>query len=175
MSDAPENTPKAPQIMINTQYVKDLSFENPSAPKSLLQQKEPPKVGINVDVQAYKITNDAEMYEVVLSIQASAKTGKETTFMAELLYAGVFTVHNADGNTLEQILLIECPRLLFPYARAVISDATRDGGFAPLMIHPIDFAGLYAQQKQASAGGSAIKDKSEATGGSDDGQKLASS
>lgn len=144
-----------PPLVVNAQYVKDFSFENPSAPQSLLQQSEPPAVQINVDVKANKVGNNA--YEVSLQINAEAKSKEQVVFLAELVYAGVFTLRNIPEEQIQPVLLVECPRLLFPFARAVIADATREGGFAPLLVHPIDFAGLYLQQQggqaQEQAGG----------------------
>jgi len=138
-----------PPLVINAQYVKDFSFENPNSPKILLEQKEPPAVQINVDVKTAKLSDT--VYEVSLNIQAQAKSNAETAFLCELVYAGVFTIKGIPEEQLQPVLLIECPRLLFPFARAVIADATREGGFAPLLIHPIDFAGLYLKQRQSEA------------------------
>jgi len=133
-------------IMVNAQYVKDLSFENPGAPKMLMELKEAPDVNVNVDVKAQKYGDN--VYEVSLVVEAKASHKNETVFVVECTYAGVFTLNNIPEDQVQPVLLVECPRLLFPYARAVVSDATREGGFAPLMIAPIDFAGLYLQQQQ---------------------------
>ena len=138
------------QLIVNAQYIKDLSFENPRAPHSLLQQKEPPEVQLGVDVKAQGLSQD--VYEVVLTISAKANSGGETVFVTELTYAAVVTIRNAPQEIVPVLILVETPRLLFPFARSVIANATREGGFPPLLIHPIDFAELLRrQQEQASA------------------------
>lgn len=137
--------PNAPRIQINAQYLKDLSFENPNAPQSLAQQQVgPPQIQVSVDVGARNYGEGR--FEVELKISGEAKRDDQTAFMVELVYAGLFTLHNVDEQTTRLVCLIECPRLLFPFARRVIADATRDGGFPPLLLEPIDFAALYRQQ-----------------------------
>ena len=136
------------QLLINAQYIKDLSFENPRAPQSLMQQSGPPSVDINVDVNAQSV--GPENYEVVLNIKAGAKTQNETLFLVELAYAAVVTIRNVPQQTLGAVVLVEVPRLLFPFARNIIAETTRDGGFPPLMINPIDFAEL-ARRNAAAA------------------------
>ena len=138
----------APGIAINAQYVKDLSFENPNAPQSLVPTQTRPQIEVNVDVQGRGIAQN--VYEVALRITATAKQGEAVAFVIELLYAGVFTLQNISQEQLEPVLLIECPRLLFPFARRVIADATRDGGFPPLMMEPIDFMQLFQRHKAAA-------------------------
>jgi preprotein translocase subunit SecB len=128
------------QLIINAQYVKDLSFENPRAPQSLRQQNAPPAVDINVNVGATSL--GAENYEVVLAINANAKSGEEALFIIELSYGAIITVRNVPQEMLNAVVLVETPRLMFPFARNVIAETTRDGGFPPLMINPIDFAEL---------------------------------
>ena len=128
------------QLIINAQYVKDLSFENPRAPQSLMQQAAPPAVEINVDVKAQNVGGEA--YEVVLTINASAKAAEETLFLLELTYGAVVTAQNASQEMLPGLILVETPRLMFPFARNIVAEATRDGGFPPLLINPIDFAEL---------------------------------
>ena len=135
-----------PVISIVTQYAKDLSFENPKAPTGLQPQSARPEIQISVDVSAQQL-ND-EQFEVVLKLNATAKSGEETVFLAELSYGGVFKLANIPQESLQPLLMIECPRLLFPFARRIIADATRDGGFPPLMIDPIDFVSLYRSRLQ---------------------------
>lgn len=138
-------------ITINAQYVKDLSFENPNAPASLLPSSEQPQLDINIDVQTRSGPEDS--YEVTLHIKADAKIGGKQAFLIELAYAGVATLKNLPQEALQPVLLIEIPRLLFPFARNILADVTRDGGFAPLLLNPIDFADLYrrhAQSQQAA-------------------------
>jgi len=137
----------APQIGIQSQYVKDLSFENPGAPGSLVAGANAPDIQVNVEVQARPLPNDS--YEVALHITASGKNGQTTLFMLDLTYAAVCRVLGVPKESLQPVLLVECPRMLFPFARRVLSDATRDGGFPPLMLNPIDFTALYRQQQQS--------------------------
>jgi len=131
-------------LAVNAQYVKDLSFENPRAPASLMAGKEQPQIDVNVNVNARGL--QPNVYEVSLSIRADAKVAGEAAFITELEYAGVFTVANAPEEVLRPVLLIECPRILFPFARRIIADVTRDGGFPPLFLNPIDFVSLYRRQ-----------------------------
>jgi preprotein translocase subunit SecB len=131
-------------LVVNAQYVKDLSFENPRAPASLMATKEPPQIDVNVNVDARGL--QPGIYEVSLTIRADAKLGGEPAFITELVYAGIFTLANAPEDVLRPVLLIECPRLLFPFARRIVADATRDGGFPPLFLNPIDFVALYRRQ-----------------------------
>lgn len=136
-----------PQVLINAQYIKDLSFENPDAPACFAKIKNPPKIDLSLDVKANKVENDN--YEVTLKINAKALNGEETIFVIELDFAGLFSIKNCPTDEQrEQILLIYCPSLIFPFARRVVADVSRDGGFQPLMINPVDFAGLYLQQKK---------------------------
>ncbi len=137
---------KQPQVVINAQYVKDLSFESPKSPLALADIKTPPKIDLSVDINVQKITDNN--YEVTLNINAKASNEGDNLFVVELLYSGLFSLTNLQEEAQkEQILLIYCPSLIFPFARRVIADITRDGGFQPLMINPIDFASLYMQQK----------------------------
>ena len=134
------------QVIVNAQYIKDLSFENPRAPQSLFQQSGPPEVEINVDVKARNLAPDN--YEVVLTVNSTARSGGEPVFIVELAYAAVVTVRNTPEAMLPAMILVETPRIIFPFARAVIANATRDGGFPPLMINPIDFAELLRRQQE---------------------------
>jgi len=156
MSEETENTiadaagageNEAVQIGILGQYIKDLSFENPT-PAQTLQKlaQEKPSMDINVNLNARGVGEN--IYEVDLKITSTAKVGEDTAFVAELVYSGLFAAKNLPENTLQPFLMIEAPRQLFPFARRIISDVTRDGGFPPLMLEPIDFAALYQQQMQ---------------------------
>jgi preprotein translocase subunit SecB len=141
------------QVVINAQYVKDLSFENPRAPQSLLQQQAaPPEVQINVDVKAGTLA--PEIYEVIMTLRADAKQGADSVFVVELIYGAVVTLANTLPDDVAPALMVETPRQLFPFARAILADVTRDGGFTPLLLNPIDFAEicnrrLAAAQQQA--------------------------
>ena len=133
------------QIMISAQYVKDLSFENPRAPHSLLQQQgPPPEVQIHVDVKAGTLA--PEIYEVTMTLRADAKQGSDSVFMAELVYGAVVTLANTPPEDVSTALMVETPRLLFPFARSILAEVTRDGGFTPLLLNPIDFNEIYARR-----------------------------
>jgi preprotein translocase subunit SecB len=127
-----------------TQYVKDLSFENPGAPQSVRDRAAAPNINIGVSVQS-KALEDGEL-EVELKIEANARDGETVIFAIELSYGGLFRLINIPPENVTPIAMIECPRLLFPFARQIISDASRNGGFPPLLIDPIDFVQLYRQR-----------------------------
>ena len=136
----------ATQLVVNAQYTKDLSFEAPTAPAIYAKMKdEAPDVNIGVNVDFTEF--DTNVFEVVLKIHSSCTVGDETAFLLELEYAGLFTL-NVDEEMKGPALLIECPRLLFPFARNILADISRDGGFPPLMLGPIDFASMYQEQLQ---------------------------
>jgi preprotein translocase subunit SecB len=151
-------------LVVNIQYVKDLSFEVPGAPAIFTSLRAQPHVAINLDVQARRIVEGGNTYEVSLMIRAeatdpSAQTNGQTpatvVFIAELTYCGVFTLNGLPDNAVEPVLLVECPRILFPFARNILADMARDGGFQPVLLQPIDFVQLWqsrrAQQVQATA------------------------
>jgi len=151
----PQQT-QQPGIHVLGQYIKDLSFENPGAPRSLRPSDKAPKLDINVNVNARPQSENE--FEIELKLEAKATRGADTLFIAEVSYAGLFQIRNVPQEHMHPLLLIECPRLLFPFARQIIADATRQGGFPPLMVDPIDFAALYRQrmaelnlQQQAAA------------------------
>ena len=131
------------KLKVNVQYIKDLSFENPNSPKSLTENKEPPD--INVDINVFAKPFDKKVYEVSLSIGGKANRNDLKIFEIELIYAGVFTLPDVVLTDEEEkkLVLIEAPQLLFPFARSIIAELTRDGGFMPLIIQPIDFEMLY--------------------------------
>lgn len=134
----------APQLNVLAQYTKDLSFENPNAPRSLTAQQGSPEISIQVNVNLRQLA--ASDYEVELLLEGSAIEGGNTLFRFDLNYAGVFRVQNIPEQDLHPILMIECPRLIFPFAREIIANAIRGGGFPPLLIDPIDFMSLYRQR-----------------------------
>ena len=135
-------------VVINAQYIKDLSFENPNAPFSLLEGTEP-NINIDLDVKADNINEN--LFEVVIAVRVSASTSKPV-FMLEIAYGGLFTLNEeVEQQEKEVILLVHCANILFPYVRRSISDVTRDGGFPPLMLSPIDFMGLYQQKKSSDS------------------------
>lgn len=136
-------------ISVLAQYLKDMSFENPRAPQSLTASAASPNVNVNVDVKTGQVGE--AVYEVVLTIKADVSTPEGALFVCEVAYAGLFSLNGLPAEHHRPVLLIEGPRLLFPFVRAIVADATRNGGFPPLMINPIDFADLYRRQAQGNA------------------------
>ena len=137
------------QFIINAQYLKDLSFENPKAPHSLKSFNEKPEIKIDVDIKTKPLKDHGEdIHEVDLMIKGITSVKGENMFIVEAIYSGIFTISNAPKDMLEKILLIECPKFLFPFLRAIIASSTRDGGFPPLMITPIDFVGLFESKQK---------------------------
>ena len=148
-----ENNQQLAPVVFNAQYVRDISFEAPHVPQIFTELKSSPEIAVNVDVQAAKMQDN--VFEVTLKIKTEAKVETKTAFLCEVEYGCIAGV-NVPAEHVEPILLIEIPRLLFPFARNIIADLTRESGFPPLMINPIDFVGLYHQrlaemQKQKEA------------------------
>ena len=143
----------APSMRILGQYIKDLSFENPNAPQSLAGQDGQPEINISVNVNAKPMSETD--FEVELHLNAKAQGKSSVVFATELLYAGIFRLENIPQDALHPIVLVECPRMLFPFARQIIADVSRNGGFPPLMLDPIDFASLYMAQQQGGQVGNA--------------------
>lgn len=139
----PNGEDTSPAIGLISQYVKDLSFENPNAP-AVFQDQQGPEINVQFDIAANKVGEEA--HELTLKIEVRAETQGRVTFLVELAYAGLFGVRNVPDEALQPFLLGEAPRLLFPFARRVVADTIRDGGFPPLLLEPIDFGGLYQQQ-----------------------------
>ena len=170
MSDATENGAQATQqpgaqknrqVVIHAQYIKDLSFENPNAVAALTNPGQQPNVEIGVQVNGQKI-NDAQ-YEVSLQLTANAKTEENQIFLVDLTYAGIVSVSDVEPEEINPLIMIEGPRLLFPFARAIISNITRDGGFMPLNLQPVDFVAVYRHslEAQKQAAQAAAQDSSE--------------
>lgn len=136
-------TAPQPALSVIAQYVKDLSFENPKAPDSLRQGGTPPQISVGVNVSSRQ--RSGIEFEVDLKMEVSAQAGEDQVFHIELLYGGLFRVQNVPAQHLHPFVMIECPRLLFPFARQIVADAAVRGGFPPLMIDPIDFVALYQQ------------------------------
>lgn len=143
-----------PQVGVLAQYVKDLSFENPNAP-AVFQWQGQPQMDVQFNIGTQLAAPD--VHEVVLKVEITAQGSEGVAFRMELLYAGLFALKNVPAEQLQPFLLAEAPRILFPFARRLIADAVIDGGFPPLLLDPIDFAGLYMQ--------SAAQQQAEATGG----------
>ena len=129
------------QLVVHAQYIKDFSFENPNAPKVLVEELGQPDVEINVSVAAKLIDDD--QYEILLNLGAKAVAGETPLFLVDLTYAGLVSPKGVTEDDINPLIMIEGPRLLFPFARALISNATRDGGFMPLNIQPVDFVAVY--------------------------------
>jgi preprotein translocase subunit SecB len=157
MSDPAAAAPQAFTYAINAQYVKDFSFENPRSPQVFAMAGQQPQVSVGVGVHVNQLGDTA--YEAILTINAEAKHGEDAVFVIELAYAGVVTTPaNVPQERLQPLLMIEVPRQLFPFARAILSNATRDGGFPPLLLSPVDFQDLYRQQAaQAAQAGAEAK------------------
>jgi preprotein translocase subunit SecB len=139
----------APQLNVLAQYIKDFSFENPNAPRSF-QPSQSPSINIQINVD-FKPMSETD-FEVALKIEGKGDAGGTVLFAFDLVFAGIFRVQNVPKENIHPLVMIECPRLLFPFAREIISSAVRNGGFPPLLIDPVDFVGLY-QQKMAETQG----------------------
>ncbi|MEI7916216.1 MAG: protein-export chaperone SecB [Methylophilaceae bacterium] len=145
---------QAPGFGIEKLYVKDLSLELPNAPQ-IFTERDAPQIGIEISNSASKI--DEGIYEVVLTITVTSKIAEKTAFLIEVAQAGIFQVRNVPEENLEIIFSITCPNILFPYAREVVSDLSVRAGFPPVVLSPINFEALYAQQKQQQAQDEASK------------------
>ena len=145
-----QTAPPAPQIRILAQFSRDFSFENPRAPDSLRITTQP-QIELGVEMAARGRTDG--LFEVDLKLTAQATNEGQPSFTVELVYGGLFQIEGVAEEHLEPILLVECPRYLFPFARRIIADASADGGFPAFMLEPIDFASVYAAQRAAREGG----------------------
>ena len=151
LKDATANTQQNTdrQLIVHAQYIKDFSFENPNAPRVLTENLGQPDVEISVSVGA-KLVGENQ-YEVALNLGAKAVVGETPMFLVDLTYAGLVSPQGVTGDDINPLIMIEAPRLLFPFARALISDATRDGGFMPLNIQPVDFVAVYKHNLEQQA------------------------
>ena len=154
MADAPQTAPAQMSFSVKAQYVKDLSFEIPHAPDIFRRLTQSPAVTVNIDVNARPLPT-ANEYEIVLSINVKAEREGEDIFVVELSYGAVFEAVNIPKEALQPALLIEAPRLIFPFARAIVADLTRESSLPPLLIQPIDFVQLYQQKLGAQTQGQA--------------------
>lgn len=152
-AEAPAAAQQAPQINVLGQFIKDLSFENPNAPQSFIRKPEKaPPLNVQINVNARPLSETDFMVELML--EAKAGEDKDILFNIELVYAGIFRLQNTTQDQIHPLVMIECPRLLFPFARQIIADAARNGGFPPLMIDPVDFAQMFQRrmaEEQAKA------------------------
>jgi preprotein translocase subunit SecB len=134
-------------IKVLAQYVKESSFKVANAPQVFLNKQEKPNIEISIDLDVAKISKKEDLFENIIKIKAKASVENEEVFFLEVSYAGIFALSNIEEGMIEQVLLIYCPNLLFPYLRQTVSNTVALGGFAPLMLEPIDFAALYAKKK----------------------------
>ena len=132
------------QIMVGAQFIKDLSFESPDGPLGLAQMKEAPEIELDIDVSPIKISDG--IYEVDLAIKTQARYEERTLFLCELVYAGIFSLGQMPEDVVKPFCYTEAPRLLFPFARQIIASCTRDGGFPPVVLQPIDFNEFYRRR-----------------------------
>lgn len=136
----------APHLRVLSQIVKDLSFENPEANRISPNAQVEPNIDVGIEVNANPHSGGSDLFEVNLSLKAQATRAGDVLFIAELVYSGLFQLKNIPQQDVEPILLVDCPRLLFPFARRILAEVTREGGYPPLMIDPVDFVSLYRQQ-----------------------------
>jgi len=140
----PPGTQAQPQLSVLGQYIKDLSFENPNAPRSLSPSQTQPAIQIQINVGVQQLAETD--YEVSLKLDGKAESAGSVLFAFDLTFAGVFRVQNVPAESLQPLVMIECPRLLFPFAREIVATAVRNGGFPPLLLDPVDFVSLYQQR-----------------------------
>jgi preprotein translocase subunit SecB len=138
-----------PQLSVLAQYIKDFSFENPNAPRSLAPMQQQPAINIQINVNATPLA-DADV-EVILHLEGKAENAGTLLFSFDLSFAGAFRIQNVPQESLHPVVMIECPRLLFPFAREIVAAAVRNGGFPPLLLDPVDFVGLYRQKMETQA------------------------
>jgi preprotein translocase subunit SecB len=151
---ASEPSGAPPRFSVLAQYTKDFSFENPNAPRTLAPQPQSPKISLQINVNVRQLASND--FEVSLMLEGGAGEAADALFKFELNYAGVFRVENIPGEQIQPLVMIEGPRLLFPFARQIVADAVRSGGYPPLYVDPIDFHGLYAQRLATAPTGTTV-------------------
>ena len=146
--ETPQGNPDAPVFRMQKMYIKDFSFENPNAPEIFLGKQPEPKVQVNLGVKNNKLENDH--YEVSLEITATVSNGDsdQNLFIIEIEHAGVFLLKNIPENAIEMVLAVDCPTMLLPFTRQIISQASIDGGFIPFLLEPMNFMGMYENAKK---------------------------
>jgi preprotein translocase subunit SecB len=150
-AQTPTGEQNQPQLSVLGQYIKDFSFENPNAPRSLAPNQTQPAIQIQINVGVSQIAQTD--YEISLKLDGKADSSGTVLFAFDLTFAGVFRVQNVPQESLQPLVMIECPRLLFPFAREIVATAVRNGGFPPLLLDPVDFVALYQQRMaQVQAG-----------------------
>ncbi len=148
---AANNAAQQPRMQITGQFIRDMSFENVAAQKSLTGNLNP-EIQVQVNLDARKRENDSNFEVLIkLNIESKSKEADEVLFILEIEYGGLFQIENVPDDQMHPFLLIECPRMIFPYLRRIVSDVTRDGGFPPLNLENIDFMNLYRQEVQRRA------------------------
>ena len=140
---------KPPMLSVLAQYTKDQSFENPNAPDSLRSGLSAPEIQINIEIGRQMLEGDN--VEVTLMLKAEAKRGDKIAFIAELEYAGLFAFAGVSAEEIQPLIMIECPRLLFPFSRQIMAEMTQNGGFPPIMLEPPDFAGMFRDEMMRRA------------------------
>ena len=135
---------QGPMLQVLAQYTKDASFENPNAPDSLRSGLDAPAIGINIEIGRQML--EGNNVEVTLMLKAEARRGDQVAFIAELEYAGLFAFQGVNAEEIQPMILIECPRLLFPFARQIMAEMTQNGGFPPIMLEPPDFAAMFREE-----------------------------
>jgi len=168
-AQSPSAQPGQAQLNVLRQYIKDLSFKNPNAPRSLAPTETQPAINIQINVIVQQLAQTD--HEVALKLEGKAESAGSVLFAFELTFAGVFRVQNVPAETLQPLVMIECPRLLFPFAREIVANAVRNGGFPPLMIDPVDFVSLY-RQKLSEQQPQAVPTISRANGNSSRGHSI---
>lgn len=148
-TETQQEAPSGPMLSILAQYTKDQSFENPNAPASLRSGLEPPQISINIEIGRQMMEDDT--VEVTLMLQADARRGDQVAFIAELEYSGLFAFQGVSVEEIQPLILIECPRLLFPFARQILAEMTQNGGFPPIMLEPPDFASMFREEMMRRA------------------------
>jgi len=144
-----EATQSGPMLSVLAQYTKDASFENPNAPDSLRSGLDAPQINIGIEIGRQMLEGDN--VEVTLFLKAEAKRGEQVAFIAELEYAGLFAFQGVNAEEIQPLIMIECPRLLFPFARQIMAEMTQNGGYPPIMLEPPDFAGMFRQEMMRRA------------------------
>ncbi len=145
----PEATAQGPMLQVLAQYTKDVSFENPNAPDSLRTGQDAPEININIEIGRQMLTDDT--VEVTLILKADARRESGTAFIAELEYAGLFAFQNVNIEEIQPLIMIECPRLLFPFARQIMAEMTQNGGYPPIMLEPPDFSAMFRDEMMRRA------------------------
>jgi preprotein translocase subunit SecB len=143
-AQTPAGAQAQPQLNVLGQYIKDFSFENPNAPRSLTPTQNQPAIQIQINVGVQQLAETD--YEVSLKLDGKAETAGSVLFAFDLTFAGVFRIQNVPQESMQPIIMIECPRLLFPFAREIVATSVRNGGFPPLLLDPVDFVSLYQQR-----------------------------